>query len=436
MFYRVMNRLLTGMTNRSPWLVVAVAAVMVFASGQTISRANPSEAISYEAVIDAGSSGTRLYLYKLQPSAHGPVASLLLEDEPDMLQGLSKYADKPAQAGPGEIGPLLAGLEGYLKKNAIDAKRVSVSVLATAGMRLVDPPVADQIYQSVRQELDRRGYIVRQVRTITGQEEGIFAWVDTNYLKGNLKPGQKTQGIVEIGGASAQVAMAVPATNQYGQAVRGVRVGDVSYNVLSVSYLGLGQNEARRAMVQAVAKAQLPQNPCYPNSRSPDVSFDAFKSRAGQSGIVVAGDKAAYSQACFEIYGQVVQDTSASSINRFPVAQFQSVPGFESTSFVLLASFYHKLRDWKLLQNSRPERALLGEIFGRCVGPDAWQTVSTLQGKGFFAQNACANATYLYTLIFSGRTLALSSRRVEVLDEVNGQPLTWTRGFALLTAGS
>ena len=436
MFYFQRDRVGTTTINKPLWLVVMLTVLMVLLAGHSVAAARPSAQTSYEAVIDAGSSGTRLYLYQLQQSPQGPVVSLVHEDKPDMLRGLSKYVDNPSQAGPSEIGPLLKSLDDYLKKQAIDAKRVSVSVLATAGMRLVDSTVADQIYQSVRQTLDRRGYIVHQVRTITGQEEGIFAWVDINYLKGNLKAGRATQGIVELGGASAQVALAVPASNKYGQAVRAVRIGDVSYNVLSVSYLGLGQNEARRAMVQAVTKAQLPQNPCYPNSRSPGVSFDAFMSRAGQSGLIVSGDKAAYSQACFEVYGEVVQETSGSSVNRFPISQFQSVPGFDKTSFVLLDWFYRKLQDWNLLENSRLERALLAEIFGRCVGADAWQMVSALQGKGFFAQNACANATYMYTLIFSGRTLALSSSRVEALNEVKGQTLTWTRGYALLSAGS
>jgi hypothetical protein len=50
--------------------------------------------------------------------------------------------------------------------------------------------------------------------------------------------------------------------------------------------------------------------------------------------------------------------------------------------------------------------------------------------------NARANATYPYTLILSARGLALSSSRVEVLKEVNGQPLTRTRGCALLAARS
>lgn len=390
----------------------------------------------YEAVIDAGSSGTRLYLYEYKQGPEGATLSLLLEDEPDTLRGLSNYADKPDQAGQGEIGPLLEGLQKFVKEKGISPQALSVSVLATAGMRLVDPVASARIYDSVRQEIASRGLSAREVGTITGQSEGIYAWVDLNYLRGNLRQGKPTEGIVEIGGASAQVALAVNSPNRYGGFVRRVQIGQQTYDVLSISYLGLGQNEARRAMLEQTAADALALNPCYPNSQSENVMFEAAKGRKGIEALTVAGNRSSFSPACFEIYAEVVQSTSARAINRFPVAQFQSVPGFERSRFVLMASFYHKLRDWDLLGDKRPDRSLLVEVFGRCVGTDAWATVSGRQGTSFFAQNACANATYLYTFIFSGRGLALSHSRVEVLDEVNGEPLTWTRGYALLAAGS
>lgn len=392
--------------------------------------------LTYEAVIDAGSSGTRLYLYETRPGPQGPTVALLLEDEPDAVRGLSSYADKPDQAGSREIAPLLSGLETFLKTNAIDAGSVSVSVLATAGMRLVDSAVASRIYESVRQEVTSRGYAARQVGTISGQEEGVYAWVDVNYLKGNLRPGHLTEGIVEVGGASAQVALAVKSSSGLGNATKRISIGGQHYDVLSVSYLGLGQNEARRSMLQTVTAQGLSQNPCFPNSAASDVVFQATKAGAGQASSSVSGDKAAYGPACFDVYLDVVKQTSASAVNQFPIDRFQSVPGFDQSRFVLLASFYYQMRDWHLLEQKRPDRSLLTEVFGRCVGPDAWQTLADREGTGLFAQNSCANATYLYTLIFSSRGLALSSSRVEVLNEINGQPLTWTRGYALLAAGS
>lgn len=413
--------------------IFALALLGIVLGGWTSARAG---SLVYEGVIDAGSSGTRLYLYALQSGPQGPSVSLLLEDEPDSLRGLSNYAEKPEQAGQGEIAPLLNRLEAFLQAKSIDSSAVRVSVLATAGMRLVDPIATARIYESVRHEIVSRGFTVREVGTITGQSEGIYAWVDVNYLKGNLRPGQPTEGIVEIGGASAQIALAVHSSDQHSDLIRHIRIGDQAYNVLSVSYLGLGQNEARRAMIEKTKSEALDLNPCYPNSHSERVVFDAVKGRKGVEALKVAATKSLFTQACFELYTDVLQSTSALAMNNFPIAQFHSVPGFESKNFILMASFYLKLKDWDLLGDKHPDRSLLAEVFGRCVGADAWATVSGRQGTGFFAQNACANATYLYTFIFSSRGLALPSSRVQALGDVNGESLTWTRGYALLVANS
>lgn len=396
---------------------------------------NSALAQTYEAVIDAGSSGTRLYLYENESREGGFVLRTLLEEEPDNLKGLSRYATDTDRAGPAEIGPLLTRLRSFLVSKALLASEVSVSVLATGGMRLLDGKIAEQIYSSVKREIARHGLSERRVGTITGQEEGLYAWTDVNYLMGNFRGSQRTEGIVEVGGASAQVTFAIASPDGLGEAVQNLKIGQQAYRVLSVSYLGLGQNEARRSMLDLVRK-QSGVNPCYPNSANSNVIFNAAMARGQLSAIQVSADQASFDQACFDLYARVVQETSASPINQFPIVQFQSLPDFRHTRFVLLSSTYLKLRDWDLLAHRGPDRGLLREIFARCMGPDAWQKVSSLQGTGAFAQNACANATYLYSMIFSGRGLALSSGRARVLDEINGQALTWTRGYALLVSDS
>lgn len=394
--------------------------------------ASQTSTLAYEAVIDAGSSGTRLYLYKTERDSQGLLVSLLYDYEPDALKGLSSHANQPELAGPSEIGPLLSGLDEFLKMHAIDHRAVMVSVLATAGMRLVKPQVASLIYQSVSHEIARRGFISRQVGTTTGQQEGIYAWLDVNYLKGHLRDGQTTVGIVEVGGASAQVALAVRPADWLGDAVKRVRVAGREYDVLSVSYLGLGQNEARQAMVQAVQAARLPQNPCYPNAASPDLVYEAVRSSDAEPASRVRANQANFGPACFDVYRGVIERITTESPNRFPLTKFQVVPGYDTSPFVLMASSYRRLKvpDW--ITDKRLDRSLLREVFSRCTGPNAWQSVSTWQGSGFFAQNVCANATFLYALVFSGRGLALSSSKLEVIDDIKGQTRTWTRGYVLL----
>ena len=47
----------------------------------------------------------------------------------------------------------------------------------------------------------------RRVRTLSGEEEGAFAWISLNYLNGFFEAGSKVEdyGVLETGGASTQV---------------------------------------------------------------------------------------------------------------------------------------------------------------------------------------------------------------------------------------
>ena len=56
---------------------------------------------------------------------------------------------EPGNAGVSEIQPLLSNMTAYTNSNDIAKDRVKVSVLATAGMRIVDTSTASVIYQNV-----------------------------------------------------------------------------------------------------------------------------------------------------------------------------------------------------------------------------------------------------------------------------------------------
>ena len=165
----------------------------------------------FVAVVDAGSSGSRIYLYKTTPDDSFIKISELFTDK-NVPHELSWYdgnrgADSaPENAGASGIQPLLSAMAAYMYSNGITKDQVRVSVLATAGMRMVDARTAGAIYQSVKTTIANNGFSIRQVGTLSGQNEGLYAWADVNYMLKNFKINTFTKGIIEIGGASSQVA--------------------------------------------------------------------------------------------------------------------------------------------------------------------------------------------------------------------------------------
>ncbi|KAI8023748.1 putative apyrase 6 [Camellia lanceoleosa] len=77
-----------------------------------------------------------------------------------------------------------------------------------------------------------------------GSDEGVYAWVVANYALGTLGGDPlKTTGIIELGGASAQVTFvsSEPVPTEFS---RIVQFGNTTYNLYSHSLLHFGQNAA------------------------------------------------------------------------------------------------------------------------------------------------------------------------------------------------
>jgi hypothetical protein len=376
--------------------------------------AGPAPTLSYHAVVDAGSSGSRIHLYQVSHPDEGMAITDVAQLESADADGLSSYQARSEQAGQKGMEPLLQALNDWLLARHIERNTVAVDVLATAGMRLLeqnDAPAAQAIYRSVGRAILDNGYRAGQLRTISGDEEGLYAWADVNYLHGNFRRGYRTAGLIEVGGASAQV---VYQTSQRGHThAHAVNIGGTSYTVLSVSFLGLGQNEARKAMVLASGPKN---NPCYPNNDKGSLpgGFDA--------GAIVSGNYR---------YGRC-EDLYQTVLSAFRVRDNAIADDFEAHDFIGISSIYHALNNWHVLE--RPAM-LSQELERQCSGTDAWRlkVVPAQGGTSGFAQNACANGTFINTLLFDPRYgLGLSGERIHGAGKINGQSPSWTRGYLLI----
>lgn len=409
--------------------LLSLVALAACSSSSYLQR--PVETLT--AVVDAGSSGSRIYLYATTTHGSGFEIKQLFTNK-DTPHGLAWYdgnqgADSaPANAGVSGIQPLLSALQAFMDSSGIAKKQVNVNVLATAGMRMVDADTANAIYQSVKSTIARNGFAIRQVGTLSGQNEGLYAWADVNYLAGNFKTGAVTQGIVDVGGASSQVAF-VTSSRQDPNVVT-LRVNGVPYPVFSVSYLGLGQSQARLAMLKDSASGGVNASVCYPNnSTGSPATYDAD---AGK--IRISSTGSSYSAACYGVYENVISSISAGTDNGYPITQISSLKDFNTTQFVGLSSIYHVLKDWGALGATHPQQSLEDAVASKCLGHNAWPRVLAQYKNvpSVFSQNACANATYLNAYVYGRQSLGIHPAKLSSSATINSSELSWTRGFLVV----
>ncbi|RKP18639.1 hypothetical protein ROZALSC1DRAFT_23027, partial [Rozella allomycis CSF55] len=114
---------------------------------------NPSDE-KYALLIDAGSSGTRAYLYKFSPVTNRPI---LLKNN-DVNPGISSLKDSTS-----EIKDYLHNmLSPILQEVGEEKEKVEVSMFATAGLRLLSESKAQEILRISYESLLSFGLFVNE----------------------------------------------------------------------------------------------------------------------------------------------------------------------------------------------------------------------------------------------------------------------------------
>lgn len=253
---------------------------------------------SYGVILDAGSSGTRVYVYRWKNAASARASAS--PDELDRLPkihtdkkwrkkvhpGVSTFGSRPEDVGPEHLAELVEFALDIVP--ADEVANTPIFLLATAGMRLLPDEqralVLDNVCGYFR---ENTGFQLPDcdlhVQVIPGETEGLYGWIAANYLLGGFDApedhahggGHHTYGFLDMGGASAQIAFAPNATETEKHAedlkllrLRKVNGENLEHKVFVTTWLGFGANEARRRYVEELLEAypgskELP-DPCLP----------------------------------------------------------------------------------------------------------------------------------------------------------------------------
>ena len=255
----------------------------------------------YGAVVDAGSTGSRIHVFLFRENPAG--LELVSSDFTQLKPGLSSFAEDPA-AGAASLKPLLE--RALMVVPAAQQAATSLELRATAGLRFLPGDKSELILAAVRELFATYPFQSgpASVSIMDGVDEGGFQWVTHNYLLGRMGGGfDSTVATIDLGGGSVQLAYALsPAAAQAAPEgyVREMRGGGATYGVYVHSYLGFGLMAARAATLSAPdAKAKaVAGHACVPNGHKgsykyhdeelPAVGREAGSDHAGCAEAVVS----------------------------------------------------------------------------------------------------------------------------------------------------
>ena len=278
----------------------------------------------YGVFVDAGSSGSRLHVYRWLDNGYAlqEAGKLELQSLPEVTSkkkwtlkikpGISTFGEKPAEVGSGHLKELVDYALNIVPKT--QTSETPIYLLATAGMRLLPDDQREALLGRICDYLQSETEFLvsdcaQHVQVISGETEGLYGWIAANYLLKSFDApkdhdhgkGHHTYGFLDMGGASAQIAFAPNATEveKHANDLKLVRFrnlnGEASeYRVFVTTWLEFGADESRRRYIETLlakhsnSKGDFP-DPCLPTDLRISTKGDILSNRIDEPELQLVG---------------------------------------------------------------------------------------------------------------------------------------------------
>jgi len=419
-----------------------VKVVFVLGLLAVFCNAGPANQDKYGVVIDAGSSGSRIWVYKWDNS------------------GSAKTLRKPqavgksfkVEGGIAAYATNITALENILKRLTTEAaKEVPASIqattpiyfFATAGMRLLEQQIMNDAIDHIRVILRNKNFnpfkLYNQhfhAKVLSGEEEGVFAWICVSYLLGKFEPiinpaqqTSETVGIMEMGGASTQIAF-IPDSGNILESKFPLRIASQRYPLYIKSYLNYGIDKVnswiRQQLKSRNTAATKIDNPCMMRGE-----------KETEDGVEWTGT--GKPAECVELLKLHVNKIPGDGCNAKPCAigpvYMPSIP--TNKTFYAVGAFIGALQT---LGVAAPDGSFRLESVNTTANAYCQREITEVEAE-FTAKNrtlsreklskGCVVGLYMNVLMNHGYELDVNRDKLRSLGTINGTDIDWTLGAVL-----
>ncbi|EKD19574.1 uncharacterized protein L3040_002548 [Drepanopeziza brunnea f. sp. 'multigermtubi'] len=420
--------------------------------------------IQYALMIDAGSTGSRIHVYRFNNCGSTPE----LEDEVFKMtekkpggSGLSSYktdAEGAAQS--------LDVLMDVAMESVPDSyKRCTpVAVKATAGLRLLGPEMSQKILDAVRTRLETKypfpvvskeqnGVVIME-----GKDEGVYAWITTNYLLGKIggPDHSDTAAVFDLGGGSTQIVFeptfkgAAPEKMAEGDHKYSLNFGGRNFELYQHSHLGYGLMSARESIHRTLIEdihdssstdsswtSQPVINPCIAPgmARTVEVKLSKGHSLGESISVNMTGPSSPAPAQCRKLAEKILfkeKDCSLAPCSFNGIHQPSLEKTFSQEDIYAFSYFYDRTEPLGM-----PESFTLKEMHRLaeqvCGGESSWdvftsvpKAIEELQGR----PEHCLDLNFMLALLHTGYEMPID-REIKIAKKIKGNELGWCLGASL-----
>lgn len=416
-------------------------------------------------MIDAGSTGSRIHVYKFNNC--GPTPELEKEEfkmTEKSVGGLSKYKDDPLAAA-----KTLDDLMAVAMQTVPDKLKgcSPVAVKATAGLRMIGTEASEKILEAVRSHLETKypfPVVSKEengVAIMDGSDEGVYAWITTNYLLGKIGgPDQSpTAAIFDLGGGSTQIVFeptfkglpdgGMPEKMAEGDHKYKLAFGGRDFELYQHSHLGYGLMAARNAIHLALLEDLAKQktgtewlkkpiiNPCINAGQSDTITVDVgsdSESRlgTGKTDFNMTGPSVPAPAQCRQLAERILNKEASCTLAPCSfngIHQPSLAKTFAKEDVYVFSFFYDRLKPLGM-----PDSFTLRELHDLtntvCAGEKAWDVFQSIPGAlGELRDRgeSCLDLSFMIGLLHTGYDMPID-REVRIAKKLKGNELGWCLG--------
>ncbi|CAM2697089.1 unnamed protein product [Rotaria socialis] len=436
---------------------------------------NEDPNIHYGVVIDCGSSGSRLYIY-IWPEHSGQENELLqikqlLDKQGNPVvkklePGLSSMAKTPGNA----TEYLISLLDFAAETVPSDKHRETpLYILATAGLRFLTPNEQKALLEDLFNDIVQNYHFQIEkthIQVIPGKLEGIYSWIAINYVLGRFqsnttdsisvtsgqtisisKKRPSTVGILDMGGASAQIAFEVsPDIPVEGEEIAEFSLGYdenqeiFKYRIYVTTFLGYGANKAFEKYIDRIISIALKSSPsnsthiliddadCLPHG------YTANYTRYNKT-ITIKGEGDFHSCAKHLVTLLNLNTTCKKkpcSLNGI----YQPRINYESQDFYGFSEFWYTMEDVLKIGGPYARLAFLNASTNYCNSK--WKNIRHWYTNRLFPKAdlnrvllQCFKSAWLYAFLHDGLKFPVNYQRLRSASLVNNNDVQWTLGAIL-----
>lgn len=430
---------------------------------------NPSKPlIQYALMIDAGSTGSRIHVYKFNNCGSTPELESEIFKQTEKKKGgsgLSSY-DSDSEGAAKSLDILLDEALRHVPESFRSCTPVAVK--ATAGLRKLGEAKSVSTLKAVRERIETKYPFPlvsdehHGVEVMDGTDEGVYAWITTNYLLGKIGgPDENpTAAVFDLGGGSTQIVFqptfpkaadgGMPEKLSEGDHKYELAFGGRQFDLYQHSYLGYGLMEARNQIHRAVVDSayQLEGtpasvtnnaivNPCLiPGTKQTvKVEMTAGSPLGSSLQVTMVGPEEGAAAQCRALAERILNKDADCKLTPCAfngVHQPSLSKTFAREDIYLFSYFYDRIQPLGM-----PDSFTLNELHQItqkvCAGPDSWDSFKSTPGAIEELKDRpehCLDLNFMLALLHSGYEMPMD-RTVNIAKKIKGNELGWCLGASL-----